>query len=72
MPNKLWTVIAAKTIVHDDKAAIHIRRYIAADYIMCIMLHNCITQGCIILHPAAKRFDWGAILGIPTMVLQVN
>ena len=36
MPIKLWTVIAAKTIVHDDKAA-NMRRYIAADN---IMLHN--------------------------------
>ena len=38
MPIKLWTVIAAETIVHDDKAA-NIRRYITADY---IMLHNAV------------------------------
>ena len=47
MSIKLWTVIAAKTVVHDDKTA-NIRRYIAADYTMLnnvvyyyhIMLHN--------------------------------
>ena len=38
MPIKLWTVIAAKTIVLDDKAA-SMQRYIAAEY---IMLHNVI------------------------------
>ena len=36
MPIKLWTVIAAKTVVHDDKA-VNMRRYIASGY---IMLHN--------------------------------
>ena len=36
MPIKLRTVIAAKTVVHDDKAA-NMRQYIAADY---TMLHN--------------------------------
>ena len=36
MPIKLWTVIAAKMVVHDDKAA-NMRRYIAAGY---TMLHN--------------------------------
>ena len=36
MPIKLWTVIAAKTVIHVDKAA-NMRRYIAADY---AMLHN--------------------------------
>ena len=47
IPIKLWTVIAAKTVVHNGKAA-NMRRYIAADYIMLhnvayiyhIMLHN--------------------------------
>ena len=47
MPIKLWTVVAAKTAVHDDKAA-NMRRYIAADYTRLdnvvqfyyIMLHN--------------------------------
>ena len=33
MPIKLWTVIAAKTVVHDGKAA-NMRRYIAADFTM--------------------------------------
>ena len=36
MSIKLWTVIAAKTVIHDDKAA-NMRRYIAAD---CTILHN--------------------------------
>ena len=36
MPIKSWTVIAAKTVVHDDKTA-NMRRYIAVDY---TMLHN--------------------------------
>ena len=35
MPIKLWTVIAAKTVVHDEKA-VNMWRYIAADYIMFI------------------------------------
>ena len=33
MPIKLWTVIAAKTVVHDNKAA-NMRLYIDADYTM--------------------------------------
>ena len=36
MPIELWTVIVAKTVAHDDKAA-NMRRYIATDY---TMLHN--------------------------------
>ena len=36
MSIRLWTVTAAKTVVHNDKAA-NMRRYIAADY---VMLHN--------------------------------
>ena len=39
MPIKLWTVIAAKIVVRDNKAAI-MRRYIAADH---TMLYNFIT-----------------------------
>ena len=52
MPIILWTAIAAKTVVHADKAA-NMRRYIAADYIMLhdivllyhIMLHNFASGG---------------------------
>ena len=53
MPIKLWTVIAAKKVVHDDKAA-KMRRYIAAKYKMLYkfvtMLHNFASGG--------EKFDW--------------
>ena len=50
MPIKLWTVIAVKTVVHDDKAA-NMRRYIAAD---CTMLHNVVYFRHIMLHNFAS------------------
>ena len=46
MPIKLWTVIVAKTIVHDDKAA-NMRRYIVTDY---TMFHNVVYFYHIMLH----------------------
>ena len=51
MPIKLWSVIAAKTVVHDDKTA-KMRRYIAVDY---TMLHN-VVQIC---HIMLRNFAFG-------------
>ena len=53
MPIKLWTVIAAKTVVHDEKAA-NMRRYIAADY---TMLHNVVQFFHIMLHNFASSSE---------------
>ena len=50
MPIKLWTVIAAKTVVHDAKSA-NMRRYIATDY---TMLHNVVSFYYIMLHSFAS------------------
>ena len=49
-PIKLWTVIAEKTAVHDNKV-VNMRRYIAADY---SMLHNVVYFFYVMLHNFAS------------------